>query len=96
MATTAEAREPVASQACRADVEKWCPGVPPGGGRLATCLRENQSRLADPCAAQLGKVEACATAVRKQCPGAEGEAALKACAREHRLALAPACRGVAG
>lgn len=35
--------------ACRADVERLCPGVSPGGGRLARCLEEHAAQLSQPC-----------------------------------------------
>jgi hypothetical protein len=35
--------------ACRADVERLCPGVSPGGRRLAHCLEEHAAQLSQPC-----------------------------------------------
>jgi hypothetical protein len=35
--------------ACRNDIGKVCKGVSPGGGRLATCLREHESDLSVEC-----------------------------------------------
>ncbi len=36
-------------EACRPDVERLCPGVQPGGGRIANCLRENAETLSELC-----------------------------------------------
>lgn len=40
-------------QACKADAEKFCKGVQPGGGRIARCLAEHKSELTEPCKAAL-------------------------------------------
>ena len=42
-----------AQQACRADFERLCSGVQPGGGRVVVCLKQNASRLSPDCAAAL-------------------------------------------
>jgi hypothetical protein len=36
---------------CRADAEKFCKGVAPGGGRIRSCLRARQAELDPACAA---------------------------------------------
>jgi hypothetical protein len=36
-------------RACAGDVERLCPGVPPGEGRLKGCLKEHISQLSAPC-----------------------------------------------
>ena len=46
--TVAPAAAKVAD-ACAAEVEKYCPDVPPGGGRLVTCLLANTSKLSPAC-----------------------------------------------
>lgn len=50
--------------ACRADVEKLCPGVQPGGGRIVACLKENQAQVSAACK------DALARAREKRAPGA--------------------------
>jgi hypothetical protein len=42
-------------EACRADVEKFCKGAQPGGGRLHRCLKENEANLSAPCRDTLPK-----------------------------------------
>ena len=37
---------------CRADAEKFCKGVAPGGGRILSCLRSRQAELQPACAAE--------------------------------------------
>ncbi|HVN35382.1 MAG TPA: cysteine rich repeat-containing protein [Casimicrobiaceae bacterium] len=35
--------------ACKADVEKFCHGVQPGGGRIAACLKQNEAQVSTGC-----------------------------------------------
>jgi hypothetical protein len=52
--------------ACRADVDKLCPGVQPGGGRIIACLQQNEAQVSAACK------EALAKAREKKAPGAPG------------------------
>jgi chemotaxis protein MotB len=36
-------------RACAGDVDRLCPGVPPGQGRLKACMKEHISQLSAPC-----------------------------------------------
>jgi len=38
-----------AREACKADYQKFCDGVMPGGGRIKKCLNDNFSALSEPC-----------------------------------------------
>ena len=40
-------------EACRADVERLCKGVAPGGGRIAKCMRDHRSEISPDCRASL-------------------------------------------
>ena len=44
--------------ACRADAERICPGVQPGGGRLIECLKEHQDDVTIGCAKELKAIKA--------------------------------------
>ena len=35
--------------ACKADVEKLCPGVKPGSGQIAACLKQHESQVSAAC-----------------------------------------------
>jgi hypothetical protein len=43
---------PVAD-ACKQDVQTLCPGVQPGEGRIAACLKGKRSKLSDGCKAAI-------------------------------------------
>jgi len=43
---------------CKADFERLCPGIAPGGGKLIECIRANKDQLSKPCAETIGKVMA--------------------------------------
>ncbi|MBV9289893.1 MAG: hypothetical protein JO288_19125 [Hyphomicrobiales bacterium] len=43
---------------CRADAERLCPGVQPGGGRIAQCLKAHKMEVSVGCAKALQKIKA--------------------------------------
>jgi len=57
--------------ACAADIKKSCANVEPGGGRIATCVKENLTNLSDACKRRFAEVAAAVNACRadaeKQC-----------------------------
>jgi len=57
--------------ACAADIKKACANVEPGGGRIATCVKENLTNLSDACKRRFAEVAAAVNACRadaeKQC-----------------------------
>jgi len=34
---------------CETDIQKLCPGVQPGGGRILACLKQHQADVTDGC-----------------------------------------------
>jgi hypothetical protein len=38
---------------CRTDIEKLCPGIKPGEGRLKACLREKKDQISPECKKEL-------------------------------------------
>jgi hypothetical protein len=41
--------------ACKADIEKLCPGTQPGGGRIRECMKQHEADLSDACKQALAK-----------------------------------------
>jgi len=48
---TAKAAGPLAQ--CKADAERICPGIEPGGGKLMGCLKEHKDEVSIGCAKAL-------------------------------------------
>jgi Cysteine rich repeat len=58
---------PTVRQACQADVQKFCAGVKPGGGRIRDCIAEHRDDLSQACRDALG-------AARAHRPGSKADA----------------------
>ena len=43
------AQQAAAMKYCRADFERLCPGVQPGGGRIIACLKEHKEEVSIGC-----------------------------------------------
>ena len=43
---------------CKADVERLCPGIEPGGGRIVKCLKAHKMEMSVGCALALKKMKA--------------------------------------
>lgn len=50
--------------ACAADIKNACGTIKPGGGRIATCLKERLADLSEVCKARLAEVAAAGKACR--------------------------------
>jgi hypothetical protein len=61
--------------ACRADRERFCAGVPFGGGRVLKCLESHSSSLSDGCKQTLGNMAPAGGSA----PPAGGTSAREAC-----------------
>ena len=49
-ASAANAQEQrVIARACAGDIERFCPGVPPGEGRIKACVKAHVMELSAPC-----------------------------------------------
>jgi cysteine rich repeat protein len=90
-------------RACRADVDQYCPGVEPGGGRVLGCLAQHQLELSSSCQAQLNRFtdarervaafrEACSAEVATLCEGVPKQAGpLLDCLQANEARLSGAC-----
>ena len=92
-----------AEDACRADVERLCAGIPPGGGRIAACLKANEAQVSPACKAEQASVrakvkevgEACADDVRSYCADVTaGQGRVLRCLAQNQGNLTPACQAV--
>jgi Golgi apparatus protein 1 len=91
----------LAQDACKADVEKLCQGIPPGGGRIMACLKANEAKVSAKCKQEVAAVaaavqyvgEACQDDVMKFCAKApRGQGSVAKCLAGHVDALQPECR----
>jgi hypothetical protein len=44
--------------ACKPDVDRLCPGIQSGGGRIVACLKQNEAQLSAACKDALAKARA--------------------------------------
>ncbi len=56
MKARAEKAERVREE-CKADAEKFCKGIAPGGGRILSCLKSRQQELQPACAAEFKRAK---------------------------------------
>jgi hypothetical protein len=96
LATTAHAQ----LRQCAPDVERFCKGTPPGGGRLMQCLQSHKDQLSDGCKGAMGlksgppsAQEACRSDAMKFCASARGDQAkMKSCLASHAAELSDGCK----
>ena len=88
-----------AEQACAADIQTYCAGVPHGEGKVAQCLRTNRQKLSPACQGAMQKtaglmkevVTACEDDVHRYCAGA-APGSTKECLRSNFRALSFGCK----
>jgi hypothetical protein len=92
--------------ACKGDVDRYCPAVEPGGGRVLGCLSQHQVEISTPCQVELRRLteardrvadlrSACAADVQRLCAGVPPRAApLLECLEANEAGLSPACNPV--
>ncbi len=61
-----------AKQICSKDIEKFCAGVKPGGGRLIKCLKPHMDELTPACREELQSFAAKGSAVKNRSSGGGG------------------------
>jgi hypothetical protein len=90
-----------AEDPCLGDVERFCAGIPRGGGRIAACLKANEAQVTPACKAHLATVrrkvqevgEACGDDVRSYCADVQpGQGNVLRCLAANRQSLAPQCQ----
>ena len=91
---------------CRADVERLCKGVQPGGGRIAQCLKDNEASVSAECKQHMAKMrehmqqraqafdQACKGDVDQYCKNVQrGQGRVVHCLRDNEAKLSPSCKG---
>jgi hypothetical protein len=91
-------------RACRADVERYCPAIDPGGGRVVACLRQHLVDISTPCQTEIERLNdarervgavrrACAADAERLCTGITAEAGpLLECLEAREDQLSRECR----
>jgi len=88
-----------ADSPCKQDVEVFCAGVAPGGGRIYKCLADKESELSNVCKKRLADLRAtgaeCKEDIEKLCasvPHAAGR--LAGCLTQHHEELSAGCKAL--
>ncbi len=89
-----------AGDPCKVDRDKFCPGIKPGGGNLAACMKKHDAELSPECVARRQESRQSRMNIRANCKadtgkfcadaGKEPRATLK-CLESHSAELEPAC-----
>jgi hypothetical protein len=89
-------------KACKADLEKVCPGVEPGHGRILACLEGKTDQLSQACKDDVSKklvafYKACKPDAEKLCASVErGEGRIMQCLKDNEASLSKSCKKVWG
>ena len=87
--------------ACKADVQKLCKDVRPGGGRILQCLAQHDTELSEGCKAERSAgrqkfaaiAAACRADAEKFCAEVQpGKGRIARCLRHHHSQLSAECR----
>jgi hypothetical protein len=87
--------------ACAGDMQQFCQGVQPGGGRMVQCLTQHKQQLSPGCklrivelAEQLKEVhQACEDDIMTLCPGVEpGGGRIAQCLKANKAELSLECK----
>jgi len=85
-----------AQHPCMEDAKRLCPGVQPGQGRIAACLKEHKAEMSAACKARIAEfregAQACEADAEKLCPGTKPGRERSACMREHKEQVSHECR----
>ncbi|MGO9173322.1 MAG: cysteine rich repeat-containing protein [Rhodomicrobium sp.] len=86
--------------ACKADREKFCPGMKFGDGQLGPCLKQHEAELSPECAAARKEAEEARKVMRMNCKAEaekfcanieKGQGGMAKCLESHASELGQAC-----
>ena len=86
---------------CAADAQKLCPGIKPGGGAIANCLKEHAAELSPACKEHHEKMKqktmaaksACEADAAKFCKDVKpGQGRLRDCLKANEASLSAECK----
>lgn len=89
------------SAACKADIEKFCKDVKPGGGAIMKCLKEHDAEVSAECKGRESAMkensksmqDACKADMEKFCQDVKpGGGAIMKCLKEHQAELSEPCK----
>lgn len=85
---------------CKADREKFCPGIKPGDGKFGECMKQHEAELSPECAAERKERQKAWKNVRVNCKAdagklcgdvEKGHGGMLKCLESHASELTPAC-----
>ncbi len=81
---------------CAADAQKLCPGVEPGEGRIAQCLKQHKDEVSAACKQKIAtfreEAQACQADVQRLCPNAKPGKERQECMRQHKDEVSNECK----
>jgi Cysteine rich repeat len=86
---------------CADDIEKYCKGVKPGGGRILNCLKAHEAELTVSCRGKMSELQgiikdceqACAGDIAQFCKEVQpGGGRIVKCLKEHDKELSSSCK----
>jgi hypothetical protein len=85
---------------CADDIEKYCKGIKPGGGRLLNCLKAHETEISESCREKICELQGTIKECEQACSGdiaqfckevRPGGGRIVKCLREHDKELSPSC-----
>ncbi len=92
------ARLQAVAKSCDADVQSFCPGLQPGGGRIVRCLGANYMSVSASCRATMASAmnDVCGQDLARLCPGSTlGGGEAESCLQAHIAELKGSCKSAA-
>jgi len=99
---TGPAHAAVNAESCKADAQKYCPDIKPGGGAIEACLKKHEKSLTPACTQYRQEAKkkvtdfsrACAGDINKSCAGVKpGDGRILACLEKNETTLSAECKG---